>query len=45
MDLFAIPPVVGVWAPMRGFFTGAGIGLPYGNCQQAATLYLGVDCR
>ena len=37
MDLFAIPPVVGVWAPIRGFFTGVDIGSPYGNRHQTST--------
>ena len=37
MERFAIPPVVGVWAPIRGFFTVAGIGLAYCDGYDGAT--------
>jgi len=46
MDLFAIPPDVGVWAPIRGReFLLAGTGLAYCDGHGATAFYLTSDLR
>lgn len=44
MERLAIPPDVGVWAPIRGReFLVAGTGLPYCDGYRTATFDLGAD--
>ena len=46
MERLAIPPDVGVWAPMRGRkFFDVGTGLPYCDGYRTATFYLRTDLR
>ena len=46
MDLFAIPPEVGVWAPIRGReFLLAGTGLAYCDGHGTTAFYLASDLR
>ena len=44
IERLAIPPLVGVWAPIRGK-AALGIGLPYCESHRTSTLDLGVYLR
>jgi len=54
MERLAIPPLVGVWAPIRGrdrdgadfeFPDFVGTGLPYCDRHRSSTLDLRIHCR